>query len=138
MARPAMPAPTITTGFIGAGNLGDAVLATPLGTLRALARVLACRPGLVAEVEAVLGGGSAGLQAIERAVAGYLAAEQRLGRVPAGADTDALALTVAGVLHHVALTDGGDHGANPGAETRLRRAIAELIGAPAHRPVTGR
>ncbi len=106
-----------------AGNLGDALLATPLDTLAALTRLTACRPDLVAGVEAVLGPGTAGLQAVERAAAGYLAAEQRLGRVPAGTDTAALALAVAGVLHHVALTGG------PDAETRIRRAAAALTAA---------
>jgi AcrR family transcriptional regulator len=87
-----------------AGNLRHAVGATPLGTVLALTRLMAFRPELAADVEAVLGSGTAGLQAIERAVAGYLAAEQRLGRVSAGTDTEAMALLVVGALHHVALT----------------------------------
>lgn len=101
-----------------AGNLSDAVLATPLGTLLALTRLMAFRPELAANVEAVLGNGTAGLQAVERATAGYLTAERQLGRVPAGADTQALALAVVGVLHHVALT--GD------TDSRIRRAMAAL------------
>ncbi|MER7417415.1 TetR/AcrR family transcriptional regulator [Micromonospora peucetia] len=105
-----------------AGNLNQAVLATPLATLLALTRLLATRPELVAKVEAVLGGGTAGLQAVEHAIAGYLAAEQQLGRVAAGADTEALALAVVGVLHHVALTDGTDSA----ADTRIRRAVDAL------------
>jgi AcrR family transcriptional regulator len=111
------------TGTV-AGNLGDAVLATPPGTLLALTRLMAGRPELAAGVEAVLGDGSAGLRAVERAAAGYLAAEQRLGRVPAGADPEALALAVVGVLHHVALTGGDD----PAAPGRIRRAVAALTG----------
>ncbi|WP_327010841.1 TetR/AcrR family transcriptional regulator [Dactylosporangium sp. NBC_01737] len=107
-----------------AGNLGDALLATPLDTLTAFARLTACRPGLTAGVEAVLGEGTGGLQAVERAAAAYLAAEQRLGRVPAGADTGALALAVVGVLHHVALT--ADPG--PAGPAGIRRALAALTG----------
>ncbi|MEV0396385.1 TetR/AcrR family transcriptional regulator [Polymorphospora rubra] len=105
-----------------AGNLGDAVLATPLGTLLALARLIAFRPELAAGVDAVLGDGTGGLEAVERSAADYLAAEQQLGRVPADADTQALALAVVGVLHHVALTDAD----GPAAGTRIRRAMAAL------------
>jgi hypothetical protein len=80
------------------------------------------RPELGAGVEAVLGDGAAGLRAVERVAADYLTAEQRLGRVPAGADTRALALAVVGVLHHVALT--GETGR--AAHHRIRRAITAL------------
>ena len=105
-----------------AGNVSEAVLATPLGTLLALTRLMVFRPGLAAQVEAILGGGTAGLQAVERAVAGYLAAEQQLGRVPAGADPEALALAVVAVLHHVALIDG----TGSAADNRIRRAVSAL------------
>ncbi|MEU6072843.1 TetR/AcrR family transcriptional regulator [Micromonospora sp. NPDC047074] len=105
-----------------AGNLSEALLATPRGTLLALTRLMASSPELAANVRAVLGDGAAGLQAIERAVAEYLAAEQRLGRVPAGTDTEALALAAVGVLHHVALS--GETG--PMADTRIRRTMAAL------------
>lgn len=105
-----------------AGNLHQAVLATPLGTLLTMTRLMAFRPEMAAKVEAVLGGETAGLQAVERAIASYLAAEQQLGRVVAGADTEALALAVVGVLHHVALTDGTDSA----ADSRIHRAIVAL------------
>ncbi|MFI6761739.1 hypothetical protein ACIBF5_21625 [Micromonospora sp. NPDC050417] len=87
-----------------------------------MTRLMAFRPDLVVNIEAVLGTGTAGLRAVERAIAVYLTAEQRLGRVPAGADTEALALAVVGVLHHVALTEEIDSG----ADTRIRRAMAAL------------
>lgn len=106
-----------------AGNLSDALLATPLSTLPALTRLMAFRPELAANVEAVLGNGTAGLQTVEHAITGYLSAEQQLGRVPTGADTEALALAAVGVLHHVALT--GETGQ---ADTRIRRAMAALTG----------
>ncbi|MFI5490179.1 TetR family transcriptional regulator [Micromonospora echinaurantiaca] len=118
------------TGTV-AGNLSEAILATPLRVLVASTRLLAYRPELTANVEAVLGNGNAGLQAAERAAADYLAAEQRLGRVPAGVDTAALALAVVGVLHHVALTcDAG-----PPAGTRIRQVLTALTdGFPAAAP----
>ncbi|GAA3211283.1 TetR/AcrR family transcriptional regulator [Dactylosporangium siamense] len=112
-----------------AGNLGDALLATPLTTLAAFTRLTAFRPDLNPGVEAVLGTG--GLQAVERTVADYLAAEQRLGRVPADAEPQALALVVVGVLHHVALTTAPD----PAADTLIRSAMAALTaGFPAVAP----
>jgi len=111
-----------------AGNLADAVLATPPGTLLALTRLMVLRPELAAGVEAVLGERTAGLRAVERAIAGYLAAEQQLGRVPAGADLPALALTVVAVLHHMALT-------GETTDTRVRRAMKALTdGFPAVTP----
>jgi len=110
------------SGTVG-GNLRQAVLATPLDTVLALSRLMAFRPELAASVEAVLGSGTAGLQAVERAVAAYLAAEQHLGRVPAGADTEALALALVSVLHHVALTAGTD----PAADSWIQRAMGALI-----------
>ena len=113
------------TGTV-ATNLSEAALATPLITWQAVTRLTAHRPALAAAVEAVLGHGNAALQAFERAVVAYLLAEQRLGRLPAGADTEALALAVVGVLHHVALTDG----AGPSADDRIRRAMTALTDDP--------
>jgi hypothetical protein len=80
---------------------------------------MAFRPELAAKVEAVLGDGTAGLRAIERAIVDYLTAERKLGRVPADTDTEALALAVVGVLHHVALTGSV-------ADTQIRRTLAAL------------
>ncbi|NGM15937.1 TetR family transcriptional regulator [Verrucosispora sioxanthis] len=112
------------TGTVDA-NLGEALLATPMTTLLAVTRLFAHRPTLTQAVEAVLGSGNAALPALERTVAGYLAAERHIGRLPAAADTDALAVAVVGALHHVALTDG----ANPAAPSRVRRAITALTAA---------
>jgi AcrR family transcriptional regulator len=109
------------TGTVAA-NLSDAVLATPLITLLAVTRLTACRPTLTADVEAVLGTGSALPQRLERAVIEYLIAEQRLQRLPADVDAEALALAVVGVVHHVALTDG----AAPAAANRIRRTMNAL------------
>ncbi|MEU6021149.1 TetR/AcrR family transcriptional regulator [Micromonospora sp. NPDC047134] len=103
-------------------NLSEVGQALPPTTLVTMTRLMAYRPGITAEVEAVLGPGSAGLQPVERSIARYLAAEQQLGRVPASADPEALALVVAAVLHHLALTDG----TGTPAAGRLHRAIAAL------------
>ncbi|MBB5958633.1 AcrR family transcriptional regulator [Saccharothrix tamanrassetensis] len=105
------------------GNLCDAVLSTPPVTVLALARLLVSRPELVGRVRAVLGEKTAGLDAIENAVAGYLAAEQRLGRVTAAADPEALALALVGVLHHVVLT--ADTGSD--VHGRIRHTVTALV-----------
>lgn len=109
------------TGTVS-GNLSDAILATPLEGLLVLTRVVAVRPELALGVEAVLGSGTAGLRPVEQVTARYLIAEQQLGRVPADADTEALALAVVGVLHYIALTSED----RAPAETLLRRAVAAL------------
>ncbi|MEV4711885.1 TetR family transcriptional regulator [Micromonospora sp. NPDC049374] len=109
------------TGTVDA-NLSEAMLATPMITLVAVTRLVAYRPTLTEAVEAVLGSGNAALPALERAVVGYLAAERHIGRLPAAADTEALAVAVVGVVHHIALTDGDD----PAAADRIRRAITAL------------
>ncbi|MBQ1052616.1 TetR/AcrR family transcriptional regulator [Micromonospora sp. C51] len=109
------------TGTLDA-NLSETLLATPMITMLAVTRLFAYRPILTEAVEAVLGSGSAALSALERAVVGYLAAERHIGRLPAAADTEALAVAVVGVLHHVALTDADD----PAAASRIRRAITAL------------
>ncbi|PXY26904.1 TetR/AcrR family transcriptional regulator [Prauserella muralis] len=123
-----------------AGNLCDAVLATPPVTLPALTRLLVSRPELTGRVRAVLGERTAGLDAIEGAAATYLRREQRLGRVVEAADPGALALTLVGVVHHVMLTAPGE----ADARTRIRDVVTALVtglssgDAPQLRPVTRR
>lgn len=111
---------TAGTGTV-AGNLVSALRRLPMDGVRALTRLLAARPSLIGEVERILGAGSAGARAVERVTAEYLATEQRRGRVPAEADAAGLALALAGVVQHVALTDG-----TAGAGDRIRRAVLAL------------
>ncbi|KOX13855.1 TetR/AcrR family transcriptional regulator [Nocardiopsis sp. NRRL B-16309] len=115
------------SGRVGEGsvaaNLCEAVLATPLDSVRPWARLLVARPDLTGSVRAVLGEGTAGFDAVERAVAAYLTAERRLGRVAAGTDPEALALALVGVVHHLVLS--ADTG--PDAAQRLRATVTALI-----------
>ncbi|MCP2334321.1 transcriptional regulator, TetR family [Actinoalloteichus cyanogriseus DSM 43889] len=106
-----------------AGNLCDAVTATPLTSLRAALTLLVARPGLVERVHAVLGPGNSGLDALETATARYLTAEQRLGRIAPTADPAALALAVVGSFHHLALTANAEQD----VPARLRRSVAGLL-----------
>ncbi|GAB2735931.1 TetR/AcrR family transcriptional regulator [Amycolatopsis magusensis] len=101
------------TGSVTA-NLGDALLSTPPTTLLTLTRLIASRPRLPGLVRAVLGDRTAGLDAVEKAVAAYLTEERRLGRLAAAADPAALALALVGVLQRVTLTGA------PEAEVRAR------------------
>ena len=111
-----------------ADNLTEAILALPLQSVRTLTRLTAFRPSLTAEVARVLGEESAGLHAVIHAVDRHLRAEQELNRIPAEADTASLALAVAGVLQHIALTNDGH------PEQRLRQALTALSPALAASP----
>ncbi|THV30007.1 TetR family transcriptional regulator [Glycomyces paridis] len=108
-----------------AANLADALLTIPRPALTALAKLLILRPDLVPRVHAVLGEETAGLDAVERSVAAYLAAEQRLGRVPQAADLASLALAAVAVLHHLVLTEAD--------ADRLNAAVAALLPSAAER-----
>jgi AcrR family transcriptional regulator len=114
-------------GRAGAGDvaatLADALLAVPAEAMAGLTRLLAIRPQLADRVRAVLGERAGGLDALHAAVAAYLAAEQRLGRLPEATDTEALALAVISVLHHLVLTAGTE----PELHRRVRDTVAALI-----------
>ncbi|GLY70988.1 TetR family transcriptional regulator [Amycolatopsis taiwanensis] len=110
------------TGSV-AGNLCDAILSTPPATVAVLLRLLVARPELTGRVRTVLGDTTAGLDAIEKAAATYLTAEQQLGRVAAAVDPAALALALVGVLHHVVLTAA----AQSDVHTRVQQAITALV-----------
>lgn len=116
------------TGRAGKGdvaeNLADALLAIPRPTLAALAKLLVLRPELVQGVHKVLGDRTAGLEAIERAVAEYLTAEREIGRVPETVDPAALALALVGVLHHLVLTQDGEDRLEGTVKSLVRSTIA--------------
>ncbi|MFB9660348.1 TetR/AcrR family transcriptional regulator [Glycomyces mayteni] len=123
-AAPAF-AERLGTGKVAA-NLADGLAAVPGPALTALARLLATRPELTARVEEVLGAGGSGIDALERAAAEYLAAEQVAGRLGAAAEPGALALAAVSVLHRLVLAGATDL-------DRLRSAVAALIAGAAGR-----
>jgi AcrR family transcriptional regulator len=92
----------------GAGSVTDNLTAAALTLLGshgpAIASVALSRPGAAALVQEAWQQGAPGLDAIEASVAGYLRAEQELGRVPDDADCGALALAVVGTTHHLLMT----------------------------------
>lgn len=105
-----------------AGNITAALLATPLVTIRTLTRLLAARPELIDQVQDILGPNTAGLGAIRPAVVGYWIEEQRLGRINAQDDPEALALAVVGALHHLVLGDATERS----IRADLTRTVAAL------------
>ncbi|MBN6038135.1 TetR/AcrR family transcriptional regulator [Amycolatopsis sp. 195334CR] len=108
------------TGSVS-GNVADALLSTPPTTLLALTRLIVARPQLPDLVRAVLGDRTAGLEAVENAAGAYLAEEQRLGRLTAGADPGALALAAVGVLQRITLDAATD------TEARVRATVTALL-----------
>jgi hypothetical protein len=69
-------------------------------------------------------GGAGGLGDIERHFAAYLDAEKKLGRIGPGADTETLAFTLLGTVHHLVLTRRGDA---PDLRGQVRRIVAALV-----------
>jgi hypothetical protein len=62
---------------------------------------------------------------VEAGFAGYLDAEKRLGRIKPGADTETLAFTLLGSLHHLFITQAGDP-LDPARVRQGRRGLVEL------------
>jgi AcrR family transcriptional regulator len=107
-----------------ADNLAAAALELPEGDGWAISTLLAARPAVAALAGAGFAG-SGGLRAVEESFAGYLAAEQSLGRVAADADVRALAVSLVGAVHHVLLTREAAAAELPGL---VRGIVAALLG----------
>lgn len=75
-------------------------------------------------IREALESGAPGFTAIEEAITTYLAAEQRLGRVPETVDPGTAALAIVGAAHHLLMT-GGPGGPDP--RPRVRRLVAALV-----------
>ncbi|MDI3385049.1 TetR/AcrR family transcriptional regulator [Streptomyces sp. B-S-A8] len=84
------------------------------------------RPAAAHRVREALQSGAPGFDAIEAAVAAYLEAELRLGRVPPHTDTAAAALAVVGTVHHLLMTSrpGG-----PDPQGRVEGVVRVVLGA---------
>jgi len=90
---------------------------------QALMSLVAAKPELGQALEH--GAGQAGgLGDIERHFAAYLDTEKKLGRIGPGADTEALAFTLLGAVHHLVTTR---RGGVPGLGRQVRRIIAALV-----------
>ncbi|MEV6148906.1 TetR/AcrR family transcriptional regulator [Nonomuraea sp. NPDC052129] len=111
----------------GSGTVVDNVMATiePLlaGNLLALGGLALARPSIVSKL-GTHGEGALELDANECVIADYLEAEQRLGRIPDGADTASIALALVGAAHQLLLTRGPDA---PDLRERIRRVADALL-----------
>ncbi|MFF6792005.1 TetR/AcrR family transcriptional regulator [Streptomyces filamentosus] len=111
-----------------AGNL-DAVVSVLFDSGGpAVSGLVMARPAAALRVREALEGGAPGFAAIEEAVAGYLAAERGLGRVPAGLDPAAAALALVGASHHLLMTSWPG---SPDPRPAVRRLVTALVGAEA-------
>ncbi|MBD0669643.1 TetR/AcrR family transcriptional regulator [Streptomyces sp. CBMA156] len=109
-------------------NLTGAALAL-LGTNGpAVAAAALSRHQVAERVRRAWEGGAPGPGAVEEAMARYLEAEQRLGRVPAEADAAMLALAVTGTVHHLRMHGSVLEGEN---DRLVRRLVTALVPVPA-------
>ncbi len=119
------------------GNLTEATVAVFGASAQALMNLVATKPELGRALEHATGR-AGGLGDIERHFAGYLDAEKKLGRIGPGADTETLAFTLLGTVHHLVVTRRADA---PDLGRQVRRIVAALVagmdaataGEPGHR-----
>ncbi|MFF7995748.1 TetR family transcriptional regulator [Kitasatospora xanthocidica] len=104
-------------------NLADAALVLLGTTGPVIAAAAVSRQGAAQQVRLAWEAGAPGPDAVEVALARYLEAEQRLGRVGADADCAMLALALAGSVHHLLMY--GDRAADGPA--LVRRLVAALL-----------
>ncbi len=105
------------------GNLTEATVAVFGISAQALMSLVAAKPELGQALEHATGR-AGGLGDIERHFAAYLDAEKKLGRIGPSADTQTLAFTLLGTVHHLILTRRGDA---PGLCGQVRRIVAALV-----------
>jgi AcrR family transcriptional regulator len=105
------------------GNLTNATVAVFGESAQALMSLVAARPELGAALEHD-GDRTGGLGDVERYFTAYLDAEKNAGRIGSGADTETLAFTLLGTVHHLVLTGRGDA---PGLPRQVRRIVAALV-----------
>ncbi|MEU0008235.1 TetR/AcrR family transcriptional regulator [Streptomyces sp. NPDC006314] len=106
------------------GNLNAVALALFDSAGPALAGLAMTRPAATLRIREALEGGAPGLTAIQEAIAAYLKAEKRLGRVADTVDPCTVALAVVGTAHHLLMTSW------PGApdpRPPMTRLIATLV-----------
>jgi AcrR family transcriptional regulator len=112
------------TGTVS-GNLTDAALSLLRSDAFAIAGIVHSRPSLIMRLrEASADQTFSALDDVERAFAAYLEGEKNLGRVTAETDTETLALTLVGTVHHIFMTKGTNV---PGLRNRVRRIVTSLI-----------
>jgi AcrR family transcriptional regulator len=107
-----------------AGNLTDALVALFGSVAQAILGLVTSREFLLPKLRAVTPSGVPVLTEANAMVAAYLAAERGLGRLPADADVDTLALMLIGTAH---LLFAGRDGTPPDADA-VRKVVLSVIG----------
>jgi AcrR family transcriptional regulator len=105
------------------GNLTEATVAVFGASAQSLMSLVAAKPELGAALEHATGQ-AGGLGDIEQYFAAYLDAERKLGRVGSGADTETLAFTLLGTVHHLVITRQLDA---PDLRRQVHRIVTALV-----------
>ncbi|MFE3943761.1 TetR/AcrR family transcriptional regulator [Streptomyces sp. NPDC059118] len=99
-------------GRVGRGTVTENLLGTALALLASAGPTVAglalVRPASSARIREALEGGAPGFGTVQEAIADYLDAERRGGRIAEGADTVTAALALVGTIHHLLMTGGHD------------------------------
>jgi AcrR family transcriptional regulator len=111
-----------------AGNLTDATLALFGPSALALMNLVAARPGLRPALEHAAAPAGGGISDAESQFAAYLDAEKALGRISPGADTQTLAFTLIGAVHHLVLTNPAGLPDLPQRVSRIVEALTAGLG----------
>jgi AcrR family transcriptional regulator len=82
------------------------------------------RPGATLRIREALEGGAPGFDAIQKAVTGYLRAEQKLLRVAEAVDPGTVALAIVGAAHHLLMTSWPG---TPDPRPAVTRLVAALV-----------
>ena len=105
-------------------NLTEAAMTLFGPTALTVSRLTLARPSLLGRIIDAFASGSDQLGPVEAAIASYLDAEQKLGRVNASLDTKTLALALVGSVHHLFFTRPGQ----PLERAAVERIVAALLG----------
>jgi AcrR family transcriptional regulator len=117
--------PSLAGSGTVAGNLADAALALFSQEMMALSRLMNSRPGLIGRAVQEAAARAAGPSLLEEAFSGYLAGEQRIGRVSSDTDTDAIAVALVAVIHQLLLVP-------PAGGRDTRRLLQKVVVGMAH------
>jgi AcrR family transcriptional regulator len=111
-------------------NLTDAAAGIFGSGAFAISALMFSRPYFLMRVEEVLEQNGAGFNHLEQAVAAYLDAEAKLGRVASGGDTEMVAFTLLGSVRHLFFTAGSE----PVDRLQVRRIVTSLVAIPGGGP----
>ncbi|MEU0116366.1 TetR/AcrR family transcriptional regulator [Streptomyces bobili] len=109
-----------------ADNLQEVTLCLMDSLPPAVVGLAMTRPAAAQHTREGFRSGSPAFDAIQRAFTAYLRAEQRVGRLPAGADAATIALALVGTTHHLLMTRSPEQGEDTRATTG--RLLAVLVG----------